>query len=347
MESFNDLQTLNSRTATLRLTSRGVDMSADIAASVTSFTFTEHGHGKADDIRVKFEDVEGLWKKGWAPDKGDKLTAAIVCRNWLTHGDALTLSCGTFTADELEVAGPPDTATVKAVASYISSPLRQELKTGSWENTTLETVARDIAGRNGLSLFYQGEAVTFERLEQRQESDLAFLQRVSEKQGLNLKVNDGRITLFDGAKADAQTPALTIARGQSSLSRFSFRTKSMDVFGGCQVDYWDCKKKRKLGYSYNPASAPNVGHKLKVNKRCESEAEARRIARHELRKANKNEIEGTLDCMGLPTIYAGQVIAVSGFGAFNANFYVETTTHRVDRGAGYTTSLRIRRTLDY
>lgn len=337
---------MNTRTATLELTSRGVSMDADIAKSVITFNFTDKAHGESDDMSATFEDREHLWQGGWAPDKGDKLTARIVCRNWFVEGDEVTLECGEFTCDEPEISGPPDTASIKGVSAFTDTPIRQEEKTKSWENSNLKQVAQDVATRHGLDLYFKGEPISFNRLEQRQESDLAFLQRLAEKNGYNLKVNDGQLTLISGKEADAAASSLTIVRGEDAVSRFSLRSKSADVYEGAQVDYWDAEKKEQVSHTFKPASAPKVTRLLKINQRVEGADEAERLAAGELRTANKRETEGTIDLMGRPDVYAGMVVSLSGWGNFDGEYLVETATHKIDR-SGYTTSLSIRQTLDY
>lgn len=340
---------MHPRKATLKLLSGGVDISGDIAPHVLQFTFSDKAHGETDDIAVTFHDRDHLWKAGWMPDKGDVLVASIECTDWYGPGNAVTLQCGTFTVDETECSGSGqgDTASIKAVSAAIDAPLRMEKKTRAYENTSLQQVAEDVAGRNGLELFYQGEDIRFTRLDQRQESDLKFLQRVAEKQGINIKVADGKITMFSGLAGDAQAPVKTFTRGSAEISRFQLRTKSAEVYKGCTVEYWDSEKKQNIVQEFVPGDAPETGHVLKVNLRCESQSEAERVAQNELRQANKQEYEGTLDLMGQPDIYAGQVIALSGFYRFDGTWYVESATHRLSRGQGYTTSLSIRQTLDY
>ena len=73
-----------------------------------------------------------------------------------------------------------------------------------------------------------------------------------------------------------------------------------------------------------------------------SQAEAERLAKAKLRELNAKIMTGQVTIVGDPSIAAGVVIAVKGFGSFDGNFIVEEARHSVS-SSGYTTELRLRR----
>ena len=326
------------------------DVSQDVAPYCLSLTFTDNAHGQADDLQLEFEDRDHVWSSGWLPHKGERLRAAIVCHNWFAVGDSLELSCGSFTIDQIELSGPPDVVRVRAVSAAVDTPLRRELKTRAWEHASLRVVAGDVAAEHGLTLRYEGDACGFVRLDQRQESDLALLKRVAEQQGLTVKVCEDALVVRGAREADAQAPTLDIVRGETAVSRFQFATQSSETYGAAQCDYWDPEAKELKSAGASPARGQTdqaVAQTLKVNKRVESQAEAERVAANELRQANQREWTGTVDLMGDPRLYAGQVVQVQGWGQFDGSYLVKTATHTLNRSAGYTTSISIRQALDY
>jgi len=327
-----------------------VDVSQDVAPYCLSITFTDNAHGKADDLQLEFEDRDHRWAMGWMPHKGERLRAAFQCRNWFADGDSLELSCGSFTIDQIDLSGPPDVVRVRAVSAAVDTPMRREAKTRAWEHASLKTVAGDVAQEHGLTLQYEGDACAFLRLDQRQESDLALIKRVAEKQGLTVKVCEDRLVIRSAKEADAQPPSLAIARGVTAVSRFQFSTQSAETYGDAQCDYWDPTEKALKSARATPARGQTdqaVAQTLKVNARVESQAEAERVAANELRQANQREWTGTLDMLGDPRLYAGLVVQVQGWGQFDGAWMVETATHTLNRAAGYTTSISIRKTLEY
>ena len=79
-----------------------------------------------------------------------------------------------------------------------------------------------------------------------------------------------------------------------------------------------------------------------MRKRVTSKAEAERLAKATLRKVNLRRVTGSLTVIGDPSLLAGCVIACEGFGSFDGNFIIESSSHDVG-GGGYTTSLQLRR----
>lgn len=338
---------MNARRATVRLSIAGVDASRDIAPGLLSFIFTDQASGQADDLCVTLEDRDHLWKGPWRPEKQDVLEASITARDWFGQGQHLELPCGAYEVDEIECSGPPDVVRIKGSSTAVSSSLRREKKTKAFENTTLEAVAADIAAANGLELLYEAQAFSITRVDQREESDLAFLQRLAKKYGLNCKVSDTQLILFAGQIYDAKEPVAVIRRGEAWISRFSFRDQSHEQFKDCECSYWEPEEKELRSGKFScPGTAPS-GQTLKINQRCESLAEAEAVAQNNLRQKNKQEKEGSLDLAGDPRLVAGSTVIVTGFGAYDGTYFIEQATHSVSRGSGYTTKITIRQTLEY
>lgn len=339
------METIDTRYSRLKISYDGKDISADLAPFVTSFSYNDQAHGKADDISVSLADRDGRFHSSWMPEKGAVINASIQCFNWFKAADSWSLPCGTFEIDEVGFHGPPDVVTFQAVSTAVSTSLRREQKTRFWENKTLKDVASSISGQHGLSLFYDGPAVLYERIDQRGKSDLEFLQGEAEKQGFFLKVTAGRMVLVEGKGQDSQSPVLTLTRGTSAVATWDFKTKAEGIYTACQVDYFDPDKKELKHHVFAPGGVA-TGQTLKINTRVETVGAAERVARARLRRANKGEITGDINLMGDPRVSAGQVVNVSGFGFFDQiTFLVHEARHLYE--GKYTTSISLKRTLEY
>ena len=97
-----------------------------------------------------------------------------------------------------------------------------------------------------------------------------------------------------------------------------------------------------LSYTYVDPEAPEDAQEFELKKRVKSQAEAERLAKAKLRELNAKIMTGQVTIVGDPSIAAGVVIAVKGFGSFDGNFIVEEARHNVS-SSGYTTELRLRR----
>lgn len=348
------------RQAFLTLLYEGKDISAQIAPYVTSFSFTDNAHGKADDLQVTLEDRDHLWKGDWYPDKGATLTASIRCEEWDAPGAApKIMRCGTFTIDEIEVGGPPDTVTIKAVSAAVTKSLRQQRKTKAWENASLKQVAQDIAEKHGLELRYDGPDHSFKRMDQRETSDLGFLKRMAEQRGMKLKVAEDSIILMSAKGYDAKAPAKTLTRGTSPIKSFRFKDKTDGVYGdGAEINYHDPATKQNKQFtfvnplnqqtqSYVKGSPKKGGDRLKVNRRLDDNEDGIEVVAAEAREANQDEMDGSLTLLGDPDLRATMTVAVVGFKRFDTTYCIDTATHSYDRSSGYTTELKLRKTLEY
>lgn len=373
---------INTRRVKLSVLIGGHDATSAIEPSLLDFQFTDHAGGKADEIRLTLHDREGKWNGPWRPSKGTAVTARITALDWEEPGRHLTLPCGTFKVDEVEFSGPPDKVTLKAVTSALTSGLRDEAKTRAWENFSLQGLAGQIASENGLTLMYDGPEHAFGRQDQREESDLGFVQRLAKERGMNCKVHDGRLVLFDGAGADARPAALTIAKrgGMYSPASYSFKESSSKTdYSKAEVAYTDpaagtthtaevtvpdaardgggsrsaSAAGTALPASESESRAGGAGERgsedaktLQLNTRVESVAEAMRLGKSGLRDANKGKEKANLEIMGNPAVVAGTVLALTGFGTFDGRWFVEKAEHKIG-GKGYTTAVEIRKTLAY
>lgn len=335
------------RRARLRVLYEGADISADIEGMVTEFSCTDNASGKADDLQISLEDRDGLWTGDWFPDKGAALTASIQAQSFVSQENKAVYPCGTYIIDEIDGSGPPSKVSIRAVSSSVKESLRREDKTRAWENVSLAGIAKDIAEENGLALVFDGEDTDFNRVDQRSESDLAFLQRLADRCGMNLKVAEGQIILFEGKVYDAKPPSMSLAVSDETLISWNLSSQAHDVYKACQADYWDQDQKKVLSYTFIPSPAPAVGQTLKVNKRVESLAAAESLAKAELRKKNKTETAGSLQLLGEPRLFAGNTLLLSGFGVFSGSYFLEQVVQSYNRAQGYTTKAKIRQTLGY
>ncbi|WMI72134.1 contractile injection system protein, VgrG/Pvc8 family [Aminobacterium sp. MB27-C1] len=337
---------MEARRAYISLIYAGVDISRDIHSFLLDFSFTDNGHGKSDDLQITLEDKDGLWRGPWFPSKGAKIKAAIVTKNFSGDGQSITLPCGTFSIDEIDVSGSPGTCQIKGVSALVSSDIRREKKTRAWENISLSAIANDIAKHGGMKLFWEvASDPLYERRDQNEESDMEFLKRMCEDAGVCLKIANEKIIIFDEADYESKAAVCTIA-SDSSLLSWSFTSQAEATYRACRVKWHDAVTKTDIDYTYEPPNAPKVGHTLMVNERVENIAEAITLAKKKLRLQNKNEVTGDISVLGNVNLSAGLNVEISGFGVFDAKYAIDTASHSYSQGSGYVTRLSLHRVLE-
>lgn len=360
----------------LLFTAAGQDVSQSVLPDLLSFTFSDKETGEADELRLTLKDETGKWAATWKPDGGEVVDAYLA-----TGSGADELHCGRFYVDSMSVSGAPRTFEMQAVSTPLNQPIRRKAITKAWESRTLRGIAEEIAAENGLQLFFDVEEdPQYDRRDQKEESNLAFLQRLCEDEGFSIKVTDQKIVIFDQRSYETKEPIKAITLGVSDVLSWSFSSQQSETYKTCVVAWRDMKKKSKDsagGYDFsktpeklgtvdeeleklrtpdyraqkNPAinyysyTDPNVnasGQEYRLRKRVTSKAEAERLAKATLRKVNLRRVTGSLTVIGDPSLLAGCVIACEGFGSFDGNFIIESSSHVVG-GGGYTTSLQLRR----
>lgn len=337
----------NARRAVLVLTYNGKDISTDIAKSLTNFVYTD-ATGKLDDVDIALEDRERNWQGPWSPAEGDNIKAEIRTINWGGPGEIKSLPLGSFEVDTFDASGPPDTVSIKALSLPVSSGAKLEKRSKSWEETTLKTVAQEMAKRAGLKLIYEAaDNPSYSRLEQTLQSDFGFLQDTATKEGIAIKVSGGSLVLFDEYKYEQQSPIATITRGEDNVIGHSFSWSTANAaYRSCTVSYTDSKTKKTISATYTPPGAPKTGPVLKSNEQADSQAAALKLARKRLRENNKQVGTGSLSLMGDIRMAAALTINVKGWGRFDGKYIIESAKHSIG-SSGFTTNLEIRKVLGW
>lgn len=348
------------RRATVQLSYNGVKVTEELNPYLIDFTYTDAVSGELDDLSVRVADHERKWLKRWSPDEGDRITASIEVFDWFKEGDRLKLQCGTFHVDGLTFEGAPDIMTIKAASFPVSSEVRQEKHSKAWEKVKLSSIAQEFASRAGLKLMKEVVAdPTYERLEQREETDFGFLLELLKQEGIACKVVSGQLVLFDEAKYEQGKPVATFECGKGNILDYSFDWSSANcAYRACELTYEETTstsaqqsgKTNKVNavtkVTYTPPGAPKLGPVLRVKEYVTTQAEALRIAKNRLREMNKQANLGSMSVMGDVRIAAGVVVTIKGFGKFDEKYIVDRATHQFG-SEGYITRMDIRKVLGW
>lgn len=331
------------RTARLELSYRGVDL----AEHCVRAEYIDHAQGAQDELTATLEDRDQRWQGSWMPAKGDQVAAAILCRDWLAPGDSWRLDCGAFEIGEITLNGPPDMVEIRATSTRVSANARNQKKTKPWEDVSLMHIAGAVAERAGLALHWEANDRHYERVDQREEADLAFLRRLALDAGNSVKPVDEKLIVYAGRDWDARPASASLTRGQDGIRTYRFRSATHDLYRGCVCTYWHPDLKEYLVGEFMPPGAPPTGELLRVNQPVKDLAEAQELARNTLRKKNRVEVNCDLELMGDPRRRATQVLALSGWGHFDGHYFVDQCRHSLDGQGGMVTNLDLRKVLDY
>jgi hypothetical protein len=323
------------RTAAWELTIRGTNVTGDIAADVTQIEYIDKLHGESDELRVTLENRDLKWMGSWFPTKGDAITLKLGYQ-----GEPL-VKVGTLQLDAPEWAGPPHTVTLKALSAPVSLPIRTA-SNRPYDETTLRDVAEEIAERQGLTLAAGFiKPIEIKRATQAQESDLAFLKRIAERNGYVMTVRGTDLILVERAQQSSEGP-LVRTYAPTDLARYRLEQATTQTYKAAIVTYHDPVTDALIeGHAGDPnATSVDV---LRRFQRCESVDDANRVAAAALALANLGETKGTLDVEGDPKLLGGVRVTLARFGKLNGIYQAKEATHTLVRDAGYTTSCEVER----
>ncbi|MBI4691691.1 MAG: tail protein X [Nitrospirae bacterium] len=326
-----------------KITWLGKEITKDLEDYFLGLTYTDHLHGKSDEIDISFEDRDDLWKDSWYPSKGDKLEIEIGLKE---NDSEKWLKAGTFKIDEITFSGPPDTISIKGLSAFITESQRQK-KTKAWENVKLSQVISELASRNGLESEIEIDTdIQFNRLDQKNKSDLAFIKELANKYGYNTKIDSERLIFQKPDKLEEIGAVIVIKKGDADLKNCNITDKSHETYKACEVRYHDPKTKQAITHKEDASDPDDIVSEdvLKISERVENKQQAMERAKAELKRKNKFKHSGSLTYMGNPYLTAGANIELKGFYNLDGKYLIEEARHTINKGSGYETSIEVRKT---
>lgn len=260
---------------------------------------------------------------------------------------------------EIKPTFPADGASQLEIAGHdFSHRMSRGCRFQSWENITDADVAREIAGRHGLSpAGVQDTQVVRPKIKQNGENDLEFLNLRAQENHFELAVR-GRTLYF--APPQDQSSAAIVAKlkwGESLIS-FAPELNTANQSSEVTVRGWNPSTKKEIvgramwsdvwGNQPGRLSGGQIVEQLygKVEQCVRDEPihtqeEADRRAQAVLRTQGNQLITGSGECVGLPIIRARTALELEGLGPFSMRYYVTAVTHALTN-SGYRTTFTVR-----
>lgn len=296
------------------------DITPDIEV-VQAWIFDSAG-GIADRAELHLSDVSDLWSI-WKPQKGH----------------SLELKSGVFSSGEMRVDQIRQELGSVVIEAVSLKPEAMTKRTRSWEMVRFKQVAADLAGAAGLNLERLDiDDWLYDRIDQNDVEPLVLLSHLCMREGYRLKLAGDSAYIYDERKFEQMPPAATIYR--YDLHHFEYLDRSVEIFGGCELNYYGGGTPVRYSYSVPSASVDGI---LKVNERVTSSGEAERFAKGYLRAVNKFERTAKTVTRLLPSVAGGSTVELLGTGLSAGKFFVEMAVHEL---VGEVTELQVRGLLE-
>ncbi|EQA8865893.1 phage late control D family protein [Citrobacter braakii] len=199
------------------LTLDGADITQNFSDRLIGLTMTDNRGFEADQLDIALDDTDGLVE---LPPRGASLTL------WLGWQGSALVNKGSFTVDEIEHRGAPDTLTIRGRSADFRGTLNSR-REQSWHDTTLGVIVETIAQRNKLTASVTDalKAIAIPHIDQTQESDAAFLSRLAERNGASVSVKAGKLLFLKAGSAMTASgkpiPQMTVERGDGDRHQFA------------------------------------------------------------------------------------------------------------------------------
>lgn len=367
----NDKMIGCARRADWKVKVNGVDITDEIKKDLISIEVTDNEEAQADDLQIKMSDRDAIWLTKWLDvtvHKGAK-AKGLSFEAWIGNtdhtGKVLQQKSGTFLLDSMDHSGPPAVVKIKCACVDCQGGIRTDENDKCWENIKLRDIAGDIAAKGKLNLLYcTTRNPKYDRKEQDQETDIAFLIRLCDDAGLSVKISEGNLIIFDRKSFESQDVIQVITYGDGSYTKWSLGTGNGEVtYDICTVRYTDpvtgkviegCYKSEAWQEEEDRVAEANKDKKdsdekeepkhteLKIrNKKVSNKAEANELAEIELNLKNLFERTVSFTLPGNPSMMAGLPIQLVHFGYWSGKYMITTCTHSITN-SGYTTKIKLR-----
>lgn len=307
------------------------DISTNISKYLMSLTFTDYEKDQSDELDLQLKDSDKYFQNSWRPQKGDKVAAQIGYEN------EVLLDCGTFTIDETEWSSDDsgDVFVIRGLAASINQKIREK-GSKSYKNKTLVDIAKKIGSKHGYTVAGGAGFIKIPYVAQLNESDMAFLQRISAQYGYIFKLTDTVISFIPAEELDKKQSVIITDK---DIEHISLRDSGTKTYNACSVKYVG-KQGKLISYTARTAKQGTKSETLKLNIKCSSKTEAKRIAEAGLRNGSR-VIEGEIDLKtGRSDIFAGRNVDLKINNSYSNTYRATKTTHRITKD-DYKTSLEV------
>lgn len=297
-----------------------------------SMTITDEIGAVSDTLSIELDDRDCVFE---IPPRGAELIVSLGYKD--------LYQMGRFIVDEVEVKCPPQTLTLTARATNATLDeigAFKTLRSYSWEKYTLLGIIQTIAKRYGLqeSVSAAYRQILVDHVDQTEESDSAFIQRLASDYGATVKIAGGKLLFIEplSGKFPDGTPMLEIL--VDDISAYRMRICDRGKYNKIIAKYYDFDRAEEKEVSVGTGSPSTTLRDTYLNA-----ARAKAAAQAKLRETTIGTHTLTLDIVGNPLIGAESVISVSGIRADACGLWVVKSARHTLTKAGYKTNIEATR----
>lgn len=316
---------------TFQIVADGKDITALINDRLLLLRTSDKPGMESDEFELRIDDRDQAVS---LPSRGAKIEV------FLGYSAQAMTRLGSYTVDEVEVTGPPDTITLRGKASDMRGS-GKTTRSGSWEDVALAKIVSDVAARNG---WEPGCTVQTKvpRVDQRNESDFNFITRLAKQYDCTAKVASGKLLVLprQGGQSASGKAIGTVTISRADVSRYSFRLGDRSTQKAVKTQHQDKATGKlnvvELGNDDAPAGLPGVhtDRHIYPNKSAAEQAAKARLAAF-----NRSTAAVRLEMVGRTDLFAERTISAQGFKNGLDGEYLVDSVEQVFTASGWTTTV--------
>ena len=306
----------------------GIDITGQVRDRLLSLTITDAAGVKSDIVEIVLDDRDGAIE---LPLPGAPLVIAMGYR------ETFLMPMGVYTSDEIGLDGWPQTVSLRGKAANLGGSLKEQ-KSRSWDDKTFGEIVETIAGEQGLAPKVAPDLakISFVHLDQTDESDIHFLNRIGRDHDAMATVKGGALILMARGRGLTVSGLAMLPRPITRATVLSYSSTFANRMNWQSVEAaWHDLKAAKRDVVRAGSGSPVK----KLRHLFPTKEEAERAAKAALDEARRGDTTLSLTVIGDATIAAGGRIVVAGIRlGVDGLWSVTSVTHTI-AAEGFTTSI--------
>ena len=300
----------------------GKDVTGLLNDYLKDVRYEDASKDRCDSLDLTVHNINKEWLTKWYPKKGDEVICKLVYGGWYKDGSDRTVNCGAFIVDEISFSGDPMTMKISALGVPRYHSFTQEPRDAKWNKLTIEKMATKIGRRYQMKVEYHAQSISVQTAEQTDQDDAAFLYNICKTYGLNMKVYQDAIIIYDPAILEQKEEVATITPKSFVDESWSI-TDSLDgVFNGCYVRVGSGTDAKKWYFGTVDKDSPDA-RIVRIRQSADNQADAKYKALSAINAANEKAVKMSGNIWPTPAISAGTCVAVKDFGVPDGKYFVE------------------------
>ena len=290
---------------------------------VLSLSFSDSAGVKSDRVSLKV--------MPYFPKPAPSAKLELTFKTLKNGSEIESLECGLF---HVQTVTRSDTKDLSFSATGVEfNDAQKERISHNYQNAKLSSIIDIVAGRLGHKVKFQTDDIDIKSLNQTNESDINFLDRLSKTYNCLFSIKNDFIYFVN--KDDENLPLTKIDVSKCSSSSIKHSTKTF--YKSCEASWHDTDNAKIKKVTFGDGTPV-----LKIKGTYIDEADALVKAKSKLKSVNKGTISGSLSLKGI-SVYAGtKVELVNTYqGEDDGVYSVVSCNHSYIRNSGWNCSIEI------